>query len=1662
MGWAPKRNTKRDYASMLAKISVFFLAIALCAAIFPLLPSTTHEEVIVSSENWWNTSWLYRKPLDLSNVIIGHFHVVDITVYKPNGHDDIVAGTIDCEGHCQHNFSDIRFVTPDKESISFWIEEINEGEEWAKIWVNVSDNDQLYMYYGNQYTSSTSDATATFSIFEDAESYENDTINPDGWSVLQYKEFWTRHVKATNLSPSSASYGSQVIEVYGSEGRQYDSCWVKAGKTFNLPARNYTLLVDYFPDYAANMQAPNRRMRIYVDDTSVYYDALSSSSDMRTWFRNVQIDIENQTITALKFHVEGWPNDVRNINTYASIGFDNIRLFEGGVVWENCGSEETHSCPSLTNPSPSCGQTDVSLNPTIAIAVTDRQGDLQNLTFSTNVSGSWETIGYNQSTPLSNGTYQQYTASMNSPSTTYWWRVHATDATGHWTTGTYQFTTRARHVVFPPSILTATTHNRTTIDLSWATGDNATHTYIERNSVESWNRGQGTTVYNGTGTSTSDTNLYPGTTYYYQAWGWDDGDQVWSLTAKSTSAMTHENRAPIFSLESPTNGSSGMEINTSTVTVTIRDPDGDRFNWTITSAYATTAEGTREQNGSKSATLVSPLPYNTSISWTVTATDGYGELRETYAFTTTRQFSWWDNNWRYAKKLTAGTIPDDQLMKLTVFYEDGRDNVSSATVDCEGHCNEGFSDLRFSTVDGNALDYFISETGIAGGGGFSSDFESSSWKDDWNDNGATDWDRTSKYCHGGSYAVEGGRYDSYLTSDDIDTTSFDDEFVISFWYYDNNVPVGDDAYLQYWDGDQYDTIFNLGSSDEGIWHEYSQTITDLQYFSSDFHIRFDVHNVHGSSENIYLDDVDVSPLQHYATVWVDTSGEQTIYIYYGNSDATNASSVLSSSTEGEWSSFGEEQTNTWPQLSSPSPARDAEGISLNPLLSIDVTDPQGNLENITFLVSDNGEWDIVESHVGTPLSNGTYMATPSTMNEHATSYQWCVRAQDMTGYWANATYGFTTREAYLPAPPSSFTAVAYNTTRIDIEWTKGTNASHTYIERNSVESWNRGQGTMIYNGTGTTKSDTGLPEGTTYYYRAWSYNETDILFSQSSVITSARTTGGNEAPQQTNPFPAQEETSISLGPTLRITISDQEGDGLDVYFRTNASGSWTTIGSNTSIHNGTYRQQTNDMDSYLTMYWWSINLTDGSSWTNETYTFTTKGNDAPIQSNPSPTNGATAVALNPTLKITISDDGSDELTLYFRKNASGNWDTLQAYEGKSSGTYSVSSTDMNSYETKYWWSVNLTDGVNWNNKTYRFTTRQSEGGGGPSPPPSPPSNGDEEEDEQQKTKEQMIEELYDIVLSTSFYVNDTDGDGKVDSFIDPNGLLHAERWLNISRHTTLLLSVEEELQNIFLWDIEDDSISEVSYEDGSIVDTLQTDDTLIVSVVANKTEWLYLEIIDEYSEYMLLYVTTADGRMIDKDMIWREGTSIYIFDDPSTTYVFTYLYEAPSFLFDVIIELATDSVYQGETINAIITQINVGETGLVNGTLEYAIVHNDEMIWTDEENVSVVGQKAFSKEIETSELEPGSYLYAVTFRYGSDQTASAQVPFTVKSHEESMGGIPLEMIILGAILAVILLSGILWWFGIWEFPLEWVEEEEEQEQKADIDRKVDKLLHLGD
>jgi len=88
-----------------------------------------------------------------------------------------------------------------------------------------------------------------------------------------------------------------------------------------------------------------------------------------------------------------------------------------------------------------------------------------------------------------------------------------------------------------------------------------------------------------------------------------------------------------------------------------------------------------------------------------------------------------------------------------------------------------------------------------------------------------------------------------------------------------------------------------------------------------------------------------------------------------------------------------------------------------------------------------------------------------------------------------------------------------------------------------------------------------------------------------------------------------------------------------------------------------------------------------------------------------PQDGAAEVQLNPTLSITAMDFQGDLMTIIFQSNASGAWAELGRCTDVGNGTYTQVTMSMDDYSTEYYWKACATDGTNWTNETYAFTTR---------------------------------------------------------------------------------------------------------------------------------------------------------------------------------------------------------------------------------------------------------------------------------------------------------------------------------------------------------------------
>jgi len=136
--------------------------------------------------------------------------------------------------------------------------------------------------------------------------------------------------------------------------------------------------------------------------------------------------------------------------------------------------------------------------------------------------------------------------------------------------------------------------------------------------------------------------------------------------------------------------------------------------------------------------------------------------------------------------------------------------------------------------------------------------------------------------------------------------------------------------------------------------------------------------------------------------------------------------------------------------------------------------------------------------------------------------------------------------------PSNFNAAAVSTSQIDLAWTLNGSGNSVLIAYNTVNVFGvptgtydvgdplTGGGTILYKGTGTSTSHTGLTSNTKYYYTAWSFTST---YEYSSGILDSATT----LKQEPSSFPG-DFTVNATGITIQCDWTDATGATLpDAY-----------------------------------------------------------------------------------------------------------------------------------------------------------------------------------------------------------------------------------------------------------------------------------------------------------------------------------------------------------------------------------------------------------------------------------------------------------------------------------------------------------------------------------
>jgi predicted glutamine amidotransferase len=195
-------------------------------------------------------------------------------------------------------------------------------------------------------------------------------------------------------------------------------------------------------------------------------------------------------------------------------------------------------------------------------------------------------------------------------------------------------------------------------------------------------------------------------------------------------------------------------------------------------------------------------------------------------------------------------------------------------------------------------------------------------------------------------------------------------------------------------------------------------------------------------------------------------------------------------------------------------------------------------------------------------------------------------------------------------------------------------------------------------------------------------NPATILMNSNKTITATFTKVANEPPVVSNPQPSDGATNVPVSISqLNFTISDPDGDLMDYYVSTTPD-----IGSKsqTGIHDGTYNLTVSNL-AYGTTYKWWINVTDGTHWTNMSYTFTTESpllvdsefNDsvdsADLRANGAGQDWYESRAQVPTLLFLDESDvgGNTGKKAGFTASSTGNAYLSQEFSSAQTGTFSV-------------------------------------------------------------------------------------------------------------------------------------------------------------------------------------------------------------------------------------------------------------------------------------------------------------------------------------------------------------------------------------------------------
>lgn len=222
------------------------------------------------------------------------------------------------------------------------------------------------------------------------------------------------------------------------------------------------------------------------------------------------------------------------------------KILLGGVVvllivvsLSGCTDIKANNPPNTpTFPYPADGANDIPLNPTLQINISDADGDAMDIVWFSNVSGSWEVIGINNS--VYDGVYLMPTSNFTNFETTYFWNVSITDSINTVYSPNYRFTTASNNPPNKPNLLTPANQSvdiDINTELNWL-GDDPDGDLVSYDVYFGNNSSPPKVSNNQTMNTYSPGTLNYYTTYYWKIVSWDNhgaynSSEIWKFTTKN-------------------------------------------------------------------------------------------------------------------------------------------------------------------------------------------------------------------------------------------------------------------------------------------------------------------------------------------------------------------------------------------------------------------------------------------------------------------------------------------------------------------------------------------------------------------------------------------------------------------------------------------------------------------------------------------------------------------------------------------------------------------------------------------------------------------------------------------------------------------------------------------------------------------------------------------------------------------------------------------------------------------------------------------------------------------------------------------------------------------------------------------------------------------------